>query len=99
MTDPFSIALGIGGVFTLFKETFLVANYIYKTVNSAKNCDEERRAIAASMRWELLVLQSFGKIFQRANGTVIDDSGIDQVVLIRPPTRQMVSQNILRICC
>lgn len=94
MTDPFSIAVGIGGVFTLFKETFLIANFIYNTINSAKNYDEEREAIAASMRWELLVLQSFGRIFQRVNGTVIDDGDIDQVILSPPNSLDIIPERL-----
>jgi hypothetical protein len=76
MTDPFSLTVGI---ITLFKETYLVANYIYKAVNSAKNSEEERKDVASKMRWELLVLQSFGRYFSRAHGVIVRDVGLDEV--------------------
>lgn len=76
MTDPFSLTVGI---ITLFKETYLVANYIYKTVNSAKNSEEERKDIPSKMRWELLVLQSFERYFSRAHGVIVRDIELDEV--------------------
>jgi len=60
MTHPFSLSVGI---ITLFKETYLVANYIHKTVNSAKHNEEKQKEIASKIRWELLVFQSFGRYF------------------------------------
>lgn len=74
--DPLSLSLGI---ITLFQETYLLVNYVYKIVNSAKDSDEEREDIASSMRWELLMLESFGRWFTRANGVVTDDIMLDEV--------------------
>ena len=74
--DPFSLFVGIG---TLFQETYLLVNYVYKTVSSAKESDEEREDIAASMRWELLMLESFGRWFTRADGDLTEDSMLDEV--------------------
>ena len=48
-------------------------------MNSAKEADEQREEIASSMRWELLMLESFGRWFTRASGVVTDDSMLDEV--------------------
>ena len=74
--DPLSISVAI---ITLFQETYLLISYVYKTVDSASDSDSEREDVVASMRWELLMLESFGRWFTRANGTVTDDSMLDEV--------------------
>lgn len=74
--DPFSLIVGIG---TLIQETYLLVNYVYKTVNLAKDSDKEREDVAASMRWELLMLESFGRWFVKANGVLTNDPMLDQV--------------------
>ena len=74
--DPLSISVAI---ITLFQETYLLISYVYRTVDSASHSDSEREDVAASMRWELLMLESFGRWFTKANGSVTDDSMLDEV--------------------
>ena len=74
--DPLSISMAI---ITLFQETYLLISYVYRTVDSASQSDSEREDVAASMRWELLMLESFGRWFTRSNGIVTDDSMLDEV--------------------
>lgn len=74
--DPLSLSLSI---ITLFQETYLLVRFVYKTVNSAKEADEQREEIASSMRGELLMLESFGRWFTRAGGVVTDDSMLNEV--------------------
>ena len=74
--DPFSLSVGI---ITIFQETYLLVRFVYKTVNSAKEADEQREEISSSMRWELLMLESFGRWFTRASGVMTDDSVLDEV--------------------
>ena len=76
MTDPFSLTVGI---VTLFIKTYLVAKHIYKTVNLAKNSEEERKDVASKMRWELLVLRSSGRYFSPAHGVIVRDIELDEV--------------------
>lgn len=69
-----------------------MASYIYNTINSAKHSEEERKDVASKMRWEVLVLQSFGRYFSRNNGVVIKDAVLDQVyVFAHQSTRGMNS--------
>ena len=74
--DPLSISVAI---ITLFQETYLLIRYVYKTVESASNSDSEREDVVASMRWELLMLESFGRWFTKINGIVTNDSMLDEV--------------------
>ena len=67
------------GVVTLVKETYLIASFIYKTINSSRRSEDERKEVVSQMRWELLVLQSFGRYFTRANGKVVGDVELDEV--------------------
>jgi hypothetical protein len=83
MTDPFSLSVGI---ITLFKETYLVATFIYQTVNSAKNSVEDRKDVISKMRWELLLLRSFGRYFSRTNGIVVNDAQLDEVIYLDSST-------------
>lgn len=76
MADPFSLSVGI---ITLFKETYLIAAFIYKTLRSAKHSEKERGEIASNMRSELLILQSFGRHFTKINGTIVGDIALDEV--------------------
>lgn len=74
--DPLSISVAI---ITLFQETYLLVTYVYKAVNSATGSDEEREDVVASMRWELLTLESFGRWFTKANRIVTGNSMLDEV--------------------
>ena len=74
--DPLSVCLG---VITLFQETYLLVKYVHKTVSTAKDSDEDREDVAARMRWEILVLESFGRCFTQVNGSLTDDSMLGDV--------------------
>ena len=74
--EPFSLAVGIVSV---VKDTYRVANFVYMTVKSACNADEERDEIVGNMRQELLFLLSFQSYFQRAHGAIVHSRDLDQV--------------------
>ena len=76
MTDPFSIFVGS---VALFKEAWLIANFIYRTANSIKNSQEERRKVMTDMQWELNMLRSFGRYFTQGNGVIMNDAEVDGV--------------------
>lgn len=91
--DPFSLTVGI---VQLSKETYLVANYIYKTLISARNSEEERRDVVAQIRRELLFFQSFGRYFADPRGIVVDDVDLNEVLFC--PTSQFTVQRLLIVC-
>ena len=74
--EPFSLAVGIVAV---VKDTYKVANFVYLTVKSAYNADEELDEIVGSMRQELLFLLSFQSYFQRAHGAFVHSKDLDEV--------------------
>lgn len=74
--DPFSLTVGI---VQLSKETYLVANFIYKTLNSAKHSEEERKDALAQIRRELLFFQSFGRYFADPSSLVAGDVDLNEV--------------------
>ena len=76
--DLLSISVAI---ITLFQETYLLISYGYKTVDSTSSSDSEREDVPASMRWEFPMLEPFGRCFTRANGTLTDESMLDEVKL------------------
>ena len=80
MADPFSLSVGI---ITLFKETYLIAAFVCKTLHSVKHSEKERREVASNMRWELLTLRSFGRYFTKINGTIMGDIALDEVSIMR----------------
>ena len=74
--EPLSLAVGIVAA---VKDTYKVTNFVYLTVKSARNADEERDEIVGNMRQELLFLLSFQSYFQRAHGAVVHSSDLDEV--------------------
>lgn len=77
--DPISLTASI---LTIVNETYVVANFIYRTIKSAKNADAEFENIMSSMRVELLFLRSFLVYFERARGSIIQVRDLDEVGLI-----------------
>ena len=74
--DPISLTASI---LTVVDETCVVANFIYRTVKSAKNADTELDTIVSSMRVELLFLRSFLAYFERARGSITKVVDLDEV--------------------
>ena len=68
-------------ILAVVDETCVVANFIYRTVKSARNADAESDNIASSMRVELLFLRSFLAYFERARGSITQVVDLDEVCL------------------
>ena len=84
--DP-ATAIGLAtAVIDIFKDTYLVSKWVYKTINSGRNYESERKEVADDFHYELLLLQSFGRWFQKRKGTIIYDHELDKVSRTR--TRQ-----------
>lgn len=94
MPEPFSIALGI---ISVFKDTYLVGKFIYKTVSSGTNNETERKQIAYDFRRELLLLRSFGKWFVNSKGLITRDSELDEVSITLSSKQKKASQSIFTV--
>ena len=92
MTDPFSIFVGS---VALFKEAWLIANFIYRTANSVKISQEERRTVMTDMQWELNMLRSFGRYFTQGNGVIMNDAEVDGVRI----SYMQLSQGLMSLMC
>jgi hypothetical protein len=78
MTDPFSIAVGVAGLYTAFKEMYLLGKCVYRACESARASDEERRKLRHDFRFQLVYAQSFGQYYLK-NKKIADDIGLDTV--------------------
>lgn len=78
MTDPFSIAVGVAGLYTAFKEMYLLGKCVYRACESARASDEERRKLRRDFRLQLVYIQSFGQYYLK-NKKIADDIGLDTV--------------------
>lgn len=78
MADPFSITVG---VIAICHEAYAVGKYIYDTVQSAKQCDLERKRVVDDIRHELVILSAFERWFSKAEGNLVDDELINEVGL------------------
>ena len=77
--DPAS-AIGLAAaVIDIFKDTFLVGKWVYKTINSGLNHEIESKEVADDFHYELLLLQSFGRWFQKRKGTFTHEADLDKV--------------------
>lgn len=72
------LALAVN-IIEVVKQTYLVARFLYDTVNSAKHENEERNQISAEFRTELLFLASFERYFEKAHGAIAYDQALDEV--------------------
>lgn len=67
------------GVISVFKDGYLVARFVYNTINSGLKHEEERAEIAQKLRHELLCLQSFGSWLVDSRGRVTNDPTLNAV--------------------
>jgi hypothetical protein len=73
-------SLGLA-VVAAFKDVYLVAKFIRKTVRSAKHYQIEQTSILSEFKIEILHLRSFWKIFTRKDGNLVDDDMLNNVSL------------------
>lgn len=74
--DPISFALS---VVTAYKEVYLVARFVYTTIRSTKEHQEEVRDLLSKYYREFLFLRTFGRIFVQRKGRVVQDPDLDAV--------------------
>ena len=78
MTDPFSIAVGVAGLYTAFKEMYLLGKCVYQACESARASDGERKKMRHDFRFQLIYVQAFGQYYLK-NKKIADGIGLDTV--------------------
>jgi len=73
-------SLGLA-VIAAFKDVYLVAKFVRKTIQSAKHYQNEQASIVSEFEIEILHLRSFWKIFTRKDGNLVDDDLLNNVSL------------------
>lgn len=71
-------SLGLA-VVAAFKDVYLVAKYIRKTIRSAKHYQTEQTSLLSEFKIEILHLRSFWKLFTRKDGNLVDDDILNNV--------------------
>lgn len=62
-----------------FKEVYLLAKFVYKTIHSAAHYQEEEKSLVREFKIELLHLRSFWIVFTKADGKLIEDDPLNEV--------------------
>lgn len=72
------LALAIS-ILEVVKLTYHVAEFVYKTIKSAKSEDAEQGKIASEFGRELLFLASFERYLEKTHGAIAYDKKLDEV--------------------
>lgn len=74
--EPLSGGLAVVGA---FKEVYLLAKFVYKTIHSASHYQDEEKSLVREFKIEVLHLRSFWIVFTKADGKLIEDDPLNQV--------------------
>ncbi len=81
MADPISVA-GISlAMVTILEDVYLVARFIYRSIDSAKHSEVEREELREEFEYEVLFLESFGRLYF-SKGGFIDEAELKTTPII-----------------
>lgn len=68
----------IAGLYTTFKEVYLLSRSIYRACQTARASDDERKKLQDDVHFEMSYIQHFGRYYL-ASGRIAEDKHLDQV--------------------
>ena len=88
--DPVTAISLAATVASTFREVYVVARFIYRTIDHVKNKDSERKDLQLEFMQEIYFLDSFGRLYLTDDG-LMGNAELDQVSKFESAKHQVLN--------